>query len=233
MRKALLVLTLATVLLFSVSAMAQTKVVVIPLNSSQRTTCTAPDEVLSQGQCWKDRNLGAGQVANSAIDGAAFGDFYQWGRLGDGHQNSTGLSWNKISLHDIPGNGNFITSVTLFYDDWRNPQNGNLWQGLGGTNNPCPQGFRVPTEEEFEIERASWSRNDIVGAFESPLKLPAAGLRLYIDGTLNSAGTQGFYWTSTTSTNNVRNSRYLYINTSSGWVSGRRGYGMSVRCIKD
>ena len=148
-KKVLSTLIMATVLLFSVSAMAADKVVVIPLNSSQRTTCTAPGEVLSAGQCWMDRNLGASQVAKSAIDSSGYGDLYQWGRLGDGHQNRTSSVYNTVmSPNDIPGRGNghgdFITSTTLF-KDWRNPQNLSLWQGLGSVNNPCPQGFRLPT----------------------------------------------------------------------------------------
>ena len=37
--------------------------------------------------------------------------------------------------------------------DWRTPQNNNLWQGVSGTNNPCPAGFRLPTETELETEK--------------------------------------------------------------------------------
>jgi uncharacterized protein (TIGR02145 family) len=33
--------------------------------------------------------------------------------------------------------------------DWRVPQNDNLWQGVDGTNNPCPEGWRIPTQTEW------------------------------------------------------------------------------------
>jgi hypothetical protein len=40
----------------------------------------------STGKTWMDRNLGANQAATSKTDAAARGDYYQWGRLADGHQ---------------------------------------------------------------------------------------------------------------------------------------------------
>ena len=50
------------------------------LNPAPPINCTAPDEVLSLGRCWKDRNLGANRVATSSIDSEGYGDLYQWGR---------------------------------------------------------------------------------------------------------------------------------------------------------
>lgn len=179
MKKVLSLLTLLVVGQFGGEALAADRVVVVPLASARSTSCDGPDEVLSQGQCWKDRNLGAVRVAQSMDDSLAFGDLYQWGRLGDGHQNRTipaggpGIS-DVISGTDVPGHSDFIYTSGVPYD-WRNPANGNLWQGIGGVNNPCPQGFRIPTEAEFERERASWTSNDTAGAFNSPLKLPTAG----------------------------------------------------------
>ena len=127
MKRAVSILILATILLFAVSAMAQTpKVVVIPLNSSQRTTCTAPDEVMSQGKCWKDRNLGASQVATSSTDTSAYGDLYQWGRLRDRHQHRTSGLATIASNYDDPKHSNFIMGMPSPYE-CRFPSNDNLW----------------------------------------------------------------------------------------------------------
>jgi formylglycine-generating enzyme required for sulfatase activity len=67
-----------------------------------------------------------------------------------------------------PEHGDFIINGSSPYD-WRNPQNDNLWQGVSGTNNPCPSGYRLPTEAEWEAERQNWSSNNTAGAFASPL----------------------------------------------------------------
>jgi len=201
--------------------------------SGQQSTigpaCTAPDEVLSAGKCWKDRNLGAVQVATSSTDSLAYGDLYQWGRLGDGHQNRTSATTAVNSANDVPGHSNYITDASDPWD-WRDPSNYNLWQGLGGVNNPCPQGFRLPTETELNAEMASWVSNDAAGAFASPLKLVMAGYRSFA-GTLVAIGTFGSYWSSTAAGGYCRN---LSFNSSSASMnSNRRAFGFSVRCIKD
>jgi hypothetical protein len=118
------------------------------------------------GKTWMDRNLGASQVATSSTDANAYGDLYQWGRGSDGHQCRNSPNTSTLSSTDQPGHGSFIFSPS----DWRSPQNGNLWQGLSGINNPCPSGYRLPTEAELNSERLSWISNNAAGAFASPLK---------------------------------------------------------------
>lgn len=177
-----------------------------------------------------DRNLGASQVATSLTDSAAYGDLYQWGRLADGHESRTSLTTSTLSTSDVPGHGSFILAPSL-PNDWRTPQNNNLWQGRSGTNNPCPSGFRLPTQTEIEIERDSWSSNDAVGAFASPLKLVMAGVRFPTDGTLNFVGNRGYYLSSTI---DGSYDRCLYFNSTYAFMfSNTRAYGFSVRCIKD
>jgi hypothetical protein len=128
------------------------------------------------GKIWMDRNLGATQVATSSTDQNAYGDLYQWGRRADGHQCRTSPTTATLSSIDQPAHGNFITINSGNYD-WRSPQNANLWQGVNGVNNPCPSGYRIPTETEINAERLSWSQNNSAGAFASPLKWTLAGYR--------------------------------------------------------
>lgn len=201
-----------------------------------------PTDVLNPttGKVWMDRNLGASQVATSSTDAAAYGDSYQWGRGADGHQIRTSATTLTLSSSDTPGDNKFIlVDAGTSPADWRNPQNDNLWQGVNGTNNPCPSGYRLPTEAEWAAELASWSSYDPAGAFNSPLKLPMAGYRwsdvTQWGGDNRNYGRSGQYWSSTVS---GLNSRMLSFRSFSAppdatMTATFRGYGYSVRCIKN
>ncbi len=180
------------------------------------------------GEIWMDRNLGASQVATSSSDSDAYGDLYQWGRLSDGHQCRNSGTTNTLSSTNDPGHDNFIISSSSPYD-WRNPQNSDLWQGLNGINNPCPSGYRIPTQSEWEAERLSWTQNNIQGAYDSPLKLTSALYR-YVNGTISSEN--GGYWTSDRTANY---SYFLHLQVNNSYTTGtnERAYGYSVRCIKN
>ena len=128
------------------------------------------------GKCWMTKNLGATQVAVNATDTNSYGYYYQWGRGNDGHQISNSATTSVNSDSDTPPNGNFITENASPYD-WRVPQSPNeatLWAGPnGGSNNPCPTGWHVPTQAEWATVCADG------GALfnSSTLKLPLAGAR--------------------------------------------------------
>ena len=182
------------------------------------------------GKTWMDRNLGALRVALSSNDADAYGDLYQWGRAGDGHQYRTSSTTTTLSSSDTPGHGYFITTSSSPYD-WRSPQNTNLWQGVNGVNNPCPPGYRLPTDAELNAERASWGSNNSAGAFASPLKLPVAGYRFYSNGSLGNVGSNGYYWSSTV---DGFSSRTLGFSSHGAYMASySRADGASVRCIKD
>jgi uncharacterized protein (TIGR02145 family) len=181
-----------------------------------------------------DRNLGATQVATSSTDAAAYGDLYQWGRGADGHQIRTSATTTTLSSTDQPGNGNFIIAPNS-PEDWRSPQNTNLWQGVNGVNNPCPSGYRLPTDTEWGEEVVTWNNNNASGALASPLKLTRAGYREYFTGELDdgliNSNIGGYYWSSTVNGSNAR-TLYFDVNGSS-LINDRRAYGNSVRCIKN
>lgn len=182
------------------------------------------------GEIWLDRNLGAYRVASSSIDEEAYGDLYQWGRGGDGHQLRTSDITSTLSNSDYPGHGDFIITPEEPYD-WRSPHNDNLWQGVNGINNPCPPGFRIPTEDELNAEKDSWSSKDAAGAFDSPLKWVLGGRRDEKDGTINYEASQGIYWNSFALSNF---SGFMLIHTDNAYTNySNRACGMSIRCIKD
>ena len=181
------------------------------------------------GKVWMDRNLGATQVATSITNAAAYGYLYQWGRGTDGHEIRTSGATSTLSSSDVPGHGSFIINASDPYD-WRSPQTDNLWQGTSGINNPCPNGYRLPTATEWDAERLTWSTNNAAGAFNSPLKLPVAGYRDRSTGSLLNVGLGGNYWSSSVA---GTLSRYLIISSNANTNSYFRASGFSVRCLKD
>jgi len=196
-----------------------------------RDTQTAVVEVTSPtGRVWMDRNLGASRAATSSTDSQAYGDLYQWGRAADGHQRRNSPTTSAQSSSDQPGHGSFILAPNSPFD-WRSPQNNNLWQGVNGINNPCPAGYRLPTEAEWDAERQSWSSNNAAGAFASPLRLPLAGIRDRGSGSLANVDSGGFCWSGTVDGTGARG---LYFDSSSfNMGSLNRAHGHSIRCTKD
>ena len=186
------------------------------------------------GKVWLDRNLGATQVATSSTDAASYGDLYQWGRGADGHQLRTSGTTNTQATNVLSGgatwSGLFITVI-----NWTTATDINSWSGTTAENNPCPCGFRIPTNGEWEQERLTWVSNNAAGAFASPLKLPMAGYRDYTNGSLRDLGTLGDYWSSSNSTLGGPQVRTLRLLSNNAYMNNTssRGYGGSIRCIKD
>ena len=178
------------------------------------------------GRVWLDRNLGADRVATSSADALAYGTYYQWGRPTDGHELVSSTTTTTLASSTIPGHDLFIKTNSS-PNDWLLTQDDTLWQ----STNPCPTGFRIPTETEWRTERDSWISNNAAGAFSSVLKLPLAGYRHRQSGMLTDPGTTGRYWSSTTNGANVRR---LSVTLTSGSIANiSRAYGYSVRCIAE
>lgn len=185
--------------------------------------------------CWLDRNLGATRVPTSVTDNQGYGDLFQWGRCDDGHQKRDSAQTPVLANNtDTPytcgeTGGKFITHSSSPYD-WRSPQNHNLWQGVTGTNNPCPEGWRLPSEAELNAERTSWGSNNSTGAYGSTLKWPVAGF-CNRNGILFGVGSRGGIWSSTVSS---IYSRLLSLSSSGAHIASHyRAHGYSVRCVQE
>jgi hypothetical protein len=209
------------------------KVVTKPWTYGTVTTAT--------GRVWLDRNLGATRVATSSTDTQAYGDYYQWGRPADGHQtkyltnnNSSGVTTTR-SATAVPSTDLWI-EPTDGSNDWLSTPDNTLWTGANPATNPCPAGFRIPTESEWSAERATWSSTNAAGGFASPLKLTRPGM-------LTSFGSSGAYFTAkdnfgqyltqTAYTNG--GARYFGIEGGNAWFDSNyyKSHGMSVRCIQN
>jgi len=209
-----------------------------------------------------------------------YGDLYQWGRRADGHQLRTSESYptngttpenGAVSGSDLDGDEQvasisaaykkFIKTndATTFYD-WRIPPVDILWyNGSKTINDPCPDGWRVPTDAEFQSimngsvdqvafsgsynsvsgNRWQWVSNSTSGYLVTPsgsssptLFLPAAGYRYYGSSPLSAVGSNGTYWSSSV---NGTGTYALYfdsgtVNTATNYS---RAFGFSVRCVSE
>ena len=193
------------------------------------------------GKVWIDRNLGASRVATSSTDALAYGDYYQWGRPADGHQtkyltnnNSTGFTNTKSST-SVPSTDLWIVPLDGS-NDWLNTPDNTLWTGANPANNPCPAGFRIPTEAEWSAERATWASTNAAGAYASPLKLTRPGMLTGFGSggaTYTAKDNFGQYLTQTAFTNG--GAKYFGIEGSNAWFDQNyyKSHGMSVRCIQN
>ena len=190
-----------------------------------------PTVTSSTGRIWMDRNLGATRVATSSDDVDSYGYLYNWGRNTDGHQERNASVTSTKATSSSPNTNLFINGY-----DWLNPSDNNLWQGVNGINNPCPTGFRIPTESEWLAEKATWSSANAAGAFASVLKLPYGNFRDYqrSDGILSQRD-YARYWSSTVVTGNgEKRTKALLFDAGSVFIDPQyRGNGFSVRCIKE
>ena len=188
------------------------------------------------GHKWLDRNLGASQVCTAYNDANCYGDYYQWGRGADGHEdkNSATTSIQATSLppkHNkfIKGHSDWVTDIS--YDGLHPVSRAYNWSQRDGSS-VCPVGFRVPTSVELKTETIDNGVTNRETAFTSFLKLPSAGYRDLSAGAFGDVGGIGYMYTST-----VKNSSEpfeIYFDTTFiGFVpSSSFAYGDSVRCMK-
>jgi hypothetical protein len=192
---------------------------------------------------WLDRNLGASRVCTTYFDTDCYGDYYQWGRNADGHQESNSTT-SSTRATDINNAGtNFITFNLEPYDwtgvdvnGYQIDSNGSQrvinWSKTDGSS-ICPVGYRVPTETELanETTEASTAVNNNIDAFNNFLKLPSAGVRDRSSGSMSYQGSYGGVWSSS-----VNNFGSMYLGFGSGSASTNyndRAYGSPVRCLRD
>ncbi len=212
------------------------------------------------GNQWLDRNLGATMICNKSRNHAkfssddeyissqkaCFGDYYQVGRLADGHQkeysSTVDIQSNNISTSGI----NFITSSANYSYDWTNSDSdGSLrsvqWSKTDGTS-ICPIGFRVPNSKELYDETTDFEGidNELTGAvkvknndtaFKSFLKLSVSGARYFYNGYVKNKGYYSLLWSNSLDGTKVKG---LYYDSNNSYKNSYdRAYGFPIRCIKD
>ncbi|MGQ3537059.1 FISUMP domain-containing protein [Ornithobacterium rhinotracheale] len=214
------------------------------------------------GRTWLNNNLGADyanvnsphfnptQQATSKTDYKAYGSMFQWQRKPDGHELYTWTSGTsaptpkysgthaRVNSWTNPNTNQFIIPSSGSTWSWNYTGQGpwDLWQS-GKSNNPCPQGYHVPTKEEWQTlhqaiagSTSSVSNNKMWS--ETSLSLPASGYRSY-DASFSTQGSYGDYWSS--SQNDSKNAWNVNFNSGNSNPSNDRDQadGFSVRCLKD
>ena len=211
-------------------------------NLNAQNTATEDEGVIINGVKWATRNLDIGStfVANPEDHGALF----QWGRGADGHENRNSATTTMLSTNDTPGHCCFIL-VPGGNWDWRSSLNNALWNAgtttapVKATNDPCPNGWRVPTRTELNALNSAgsvWTNQNGVsgrrfGSGDNTLFLPASGHRSTINEEVLNVGTRGSYWCSTVNGTNVHSLTFLDTTVYPTYYYGR-ATAISVRCVE-
>ena len=186
---------------------------------------------------WRDfmcHNLGADVSADPFIPGwKLHGSYYKWG--------------TKLAVAPAPTGsaaGYASDGIIIGWNSLLTPRAGS-WGKIKTANDPCPQGFRIPTKEEWEAvfvnntiesvgtwawmnDNTNYSSGKMIG---TGLFLPAAGQRIDINGSLRYRGLLGYYQSSDESDT----TNYVLSVTNAGYGVGTqpKKAGFSVRCIQD
>ena len=224
--------------LFSLAAMAQSRVCIYKTDGSVLTSTIAtvdsisftPPGVLINGVYWASRNVAApGTFATNPEDA---GDFYQW---------NNNVGW--------PATGAIGDIVSTYYTlEWNSNWNGGVNAASASdtwatSRDPSPAGYRVPTYAEIQsllnttyVKNEWTTQNSVYGrkftdiATGNSIFLPAPGYRYY-NGTLNDAGSVGDYWSSTT--NYIMSYHLFFSSSSAGYDSHMRTYGFAIRPVAE
>ncbi|NDV46712.1 hypothetical protein D0T49_06590 [Paludibacter sp. 221] len=177
-------------------------------------------------------NLGADYTADPFIPAAEIhGAKYKWGV-------STPVL-NQVT--DQTDSGSITNWTTIVV-----PPSTVVWDMA--TQNPCPEGWRVPTIDEWvqivkpenntiaNVNDGSWIAGDdnyntgiTIG---KNLFLPAVGLRNYSNGELNNRGNSGNYWSSTQYDTANSNQLSIYrLKALTGYSD--KSFGFAIRCVAE
>jgi uncharacterized protein (TIGR02145 family) len=173
--------------------------------------------VLINGVRWATCNVDKpGTLTKKAEDA---GMFYKW---------NSKIGWSSTNPL-VNSNGEYVWG-------W-NAGDGEVWEKA---NNPCPAGYRIPTEAELKSLNSAGSvwktvngvKGRTFGKGNDTIFLPAAGRREYNAGTLEGENYGGLYWSSTMQYGVY--ARFMeFVSNDVLWKGLYKDYGHSCRCVKE
>ena len=186
---------------------------------AQQNTPTTDRGVVINGVRWATRNVDAPGTIVAQSENS--GMFYQWNRR---------IGWSSTDP--------VVSSYGATTWDRHTPI-GTAWFA---ENDPCPQGWRVPTRAELEsLSRAesTWitTRRGVSGRLfgtaPNQLFLPAAGFRHESNAARPPVGTHGTYWSSTPYGSTLAWRLLIIYSGVSNVLRNPRANGFTVRCVAE
>lgn len=180
---------------------------------------------------WATCNVGATKSED-------YGDYFAWGET----QPKSTYNWSTYKW----GNDGYNTLTKYCTNSDYGTYDGKSTLELADDAARAKWGgsWRMPTKEEQDELRDNctweWTTQNGVEGYKVTSKkkgytknsifLPAAGYR--VDSSLNDAGSDGLYWSSSLDTDNPDSAYYLYFYSGSvGWLSRNRCVGFTVRPV--
>ena len=126
-----------------------------------------------------------------------------------------------------------------WYTNNKNYQDNTLWDSNKTVSDPCPHGWKVPTdgtwgdfsEITFLLSGTEYTVSN-GRSFSNMVWYPASGFRHYNGGVLHIVGSGGYCWSA--SGNNVNSMSLVYrTNNVHPSLIYHRAYGFPVRCVQE
>ena len=179
--------------------------------------------VIINGVIWSEFNVNTPGTFTATT--TAYGCFYQWNRK---------TAW--LSTGTVP-----VSSPTG--ETWNSSNSGaegDVWEPI---NDPCPEGWRVPTKDEHakllddtKVDN-EWVDTGVKGyrftdkITDASIFFPASGVLDNTDGAFYAQGVRGFYWSANSHSTDRAHLLDISINGTSQSFD-YRPLGSTVRCVR-
>ena len=169
-------------------------------------------------------------------------------RNGDNIDNiTTNSDWtsNTSGAYGVYNNDatTYLDSYGLLYN----------WYAVDNSSNICPEGWHVPTRDEYDVLSTYLGGNSVAGGkmketgteyWNSPntgadnetssgFNARGGGLRYAANGTYNLKKNYKWIWSGTSSGGNAYYRRLQYNSADFNEYNGTKNNGFSVRCLED